>query len=98
MQKANISLKTENQILKKENENLKNELANMNLKKNEEIKKINEKFEIINEEKMKNIANLILKLNSIIYEPKNYNELPEGEKLIALNFISVDQRIIHSII
>ena len=98
LNKENKLLKSENQILKKENQNLKYKLDNLNLIKNEEIKKLNEKFKLLNEEKMKIIENLNSKLNSNVVESKNYNGLPHGEKLIALNFISVDKHINHNVI
>ena len=82
----------ENQILRRENESLRKKSDKLNLIKDEEIKKLNEKCKILQEEKLKIIDYLKSKLN------KNYNRQHNGEKLIAINFISVDQHINHSII
>ena len=83
--------------MKKENEYLKKQLENLNLIQDEEIKKLNEKCKILNEEKEKIIDSLIIKLNSNTALLKNIN-LPKGEKLITIRFISVDQHIDYSII
>ena len=69
----------------------------MNSIKDEEIKKLNEKYKKL-DEKMKIIDNLILKMNNNVVGQKTNNTLSFGEKFIAINFISLDQRINHSII
>ena len=97
MKKEIQSLKYENQILKNENANLKYNLDYFNSINKEKIIKLEEKCRKLNEEKM-NINYLISKLNSNATGIKNYNELSYGEKLVAVNFISVDQQINHSII
>ena len=95
LKKENQLLKNKNQILKEENEKLKKRLNDLKI---EEIKKINEKYEKFNDEKIKNNDKSILILNNNIAEIKNYNGLLDGEKLILINFISVDQKINWSII
>ena len=90
-------LKNENKTLKNENENLKRKMNDLIIIKDEEIRKLIEKFKILSEEKMKNNNRLNSNLNNISTEPKDYNELPDEEKLIAINFISVDQEINYSI-
>ena len=84
-------MKNEIQILRKRNEDLKKKEDKIN----QEIKKIEEKYKISNEEKIKIINDLKSKLNRNITQS---NKLLDGEKLIALNFISVDQRINHTVI
>ena len=91
-------LKNKIKMLKNENENLKKKLDDSNVIKDEEIKKLNEKCKILSEEKAKINENLTSKLIRISTEPTNYGELLDGEKLIAINFISVDQNINYSII
>ena len=44
------------------------------------------------------VGDLKSKLSTIEVEFKNYGNLLDGEKLVALNFISVDQGINHTII
>ena len=98
MKKEIQSLKYENQILKNENANLKYNSDYFNSINIERIKELEDKCRKLNEEKM-NINNCLMsKLNSNANAIKNYNELSYGEKLVAVNFISVDQRINHSII
>ena len=65
--------------------------------KDEKIKKLDEKYKKL-DEKMKTIDNLILKMKNNIVEQKANNTLSYGEKFIAINFLSLDQRINHSII
>ena len=89
------SLNNENQILKNENANLKKNLDNLN---EEKIKELNEKLKKLIEEKKETDNYLASKLDNNTSELKNYNELPSGEKLVAVNFISVDQRVNHSIV
>ena len=98
MIEENKMLKNENQLLKNENQLLKNKLDNLNLVKDEEIEKLTEKYKILNEKNMELINDLKSKLYSNISEPKNFNGLPDGEKLIAINIISVDKQINHCII
>ena len=95
LKKENELIKKENKILKVEIKNLKEEFDSLHLSKDQEMKKIEKKYKILIEEKNKNIENLILKLTD---ENQNYNNLLVGEKLIAINFISVDQSINHTII
>ena len=86
----NDSLNKINQKLREENENLKIQLAGLNLVKDQENKKIEEKYQ--------NIGNISydskLNLNDNIGS-NNYINLLEGENLVALNFISVNQCINH---
>ena len=84
-------MRNENQKLRKENENLKKKLAEFNLIKEQEVKKIEEKYKIL-------IDDLKSKLSSNVAESKNHGNLLNGEKIVALNFISVDQGINHTII
>ena len=100
LKNENQLLKKENQILKNENENLKKKLDNLNLIKNQEIKKIEEKYNILIKEKNDKINDLMIKLNNNnnTSNIKSYNNLLDGEKLIAINFISADNHINHSII
>ena len=98
LKNENQLLKNENQFLKKENQLLKNKLDDLNLTKDEEIKKLNEKYKILNEKNKELINNLKSKLYSNIAEHKNFNGLPDREKLIAINIISVDKQINHCII
>ena len=104
--KENEELINENQLLKQENESLKNEnkklkkeLNNYNFIK-DKYNKIKEEYKKLNAEKDKIISELKAKLNNNVVEQNNYNNynLLEGEKLVAVNFISVDQRINHTII
>ena len=97
--KENEKLKKENEILKKENEDLRIKLNNFNLIKNNDIKKIEENYKKLIEEKNKIIEDLKTKLQNYGIEPDNFNNsnLLEGEKIVALNFISVDQEINHVI-
>ena len=88
-------LKNENQKLRNENENLMKKLVKLNLIRDTENKNIEEKYDKLNEEQKKIIDNLKSTLNSNITDPKN---LLDGEKLIAINFISIDQRINHYVI
>ena len=98
LKKENMLFKNENENLKKKNEDLQKQLERINLIKNEEINKLNEKFRILNEDKINTIANLMTKLKNNTAVFKNYNGLPDGEKLIAINFTSVDQLVNHCII
>ena len=91
----NDSLKNEILILRKDKEDLKKKLDDI---LNKGIKKIEEKNKIIDEEKIKTFDNSKSRLNRNVTESKNYDNLLNGEKLIALNFISVDQCINHTII
>ena len=77
---------------------MKNNSAHLNSINKKRIDELEEKIRILNEENMNINNSLNSKLNSNVTEIKNYNELSYGEKLIAVNFISVDQRINHSII
>ena len=92
------SLKNENQFLKTENLNLKNNFNYFDSINKEIIKELEEKCKILKEEIEKIKSNLISKLNYNAAEIKNYNELPDGEKLVAVNFVSIDQRINYSIV
>ena len=98
MENRNKQLKNENEILRKENENLKEKLNNLNLIRDKEIKSIEKKYKTSIEEKDKKIQDLLLKLKNNNVENKNYNNSLDNEKLIAVNFISVDQLINHTII
>ena len=91
LRKENDLLNKENQKLREENENLKKKLADLNLIKDQEVKKIEEKYKIL-------IEDLKSKLNNNVDDSKNYSNLLDGEKLVALNFISADKRINHTII
>ena len=77
---------------------LQDKLDIANLIKDQEIKKIKEKYKILIEEKINTIEELKSKLNGNIGGSKSYNNLLDGEKLIAINFISDDLRINYSII
>ena len=106
------SLKIENENLKRENEMIKNEnkklgkkieslqkkLDKVNFTKDEEINKLIERCKTLNGEKKNSIDKLMLKLNKNVVEFRNYNGLPDGEKLIAVNFTSYDKVINHCII
>ena len=103
----NDSLKNENQLLKNKINLLKKEIDNLKIKldqlsyvKDEEIKELYKKHKKLNDEKMKIANDLILKMkNNVALGPYFINNaLSYGEKLIAINFISVDQNINHSII
>ena len=98
LKKENQSLKYENQVLKNGNTNLKNNSDCLNSTDKEEIKELRERCRTLNEEKERIYNDLISKFISNAAEIKNFNELPYGEKLIAVNFISVDQRINCSIV
>ena len=89
-------LKKENEILQKEKDNLKKELCKMNIA-NEEI--IN-KYKKLTNEKMKIVDGLISKLKTnVVGLDNNRNiNLSSGEKFIAINFMSIDKRISHSVI
>ena len=91
-------LKNENRILRKENENLNGKLNNLNIIKDQEIKNIKKKYKTSIEGRDKKIQDLLLKLKNNNVENKNYNNSLDNEKLIAVNFISVDQLINHTII
>ena len=94
LRNQNYSLNKENQKLKEDIKNLNQKFAYLNLAKDQEIKKIKEQ-----NEKLVNIANVLKsKLSSHAVESKNYDDLSDGEKLVALNFTSVDQRINHTTI
>ena len=93
----NQMLKNQINLLKKEIDNLKIKLDKLNLIKDEEIIKSDEKYKKLNDGKMKIADELISKMKSNIVEINN-NTLLDGEKLIAINFKSVDQRINHTII
>ena len=77
--------------------NLKSNSRYWNSINEDKIKKLEEQCRVLNDEKAK-FTNLKPALNSSIIDFKNYNELPEGEKLVAVNFISVDQRINYSVV
>ena len=97
----NESLKRENQKLRKEKETLEIKLTATNLAKADEIKKIKEKYRTIIERKEKIISDLQSRLssNAINTVPsKNYENLLNDEKLVAIKFILVDQQINHTII
>ena len=96
--KENQILKDRNKTLEKENNNLKIELNKLNLIKDVKTVKINDNYKTSIEEKVKMIENFKSELNKNVVEYKKYNELKNEEKLIAINFISVDQRVNHSII
>ena len=101
LENRNKQLKNENEILRKENENLKEKLNNLNLIRDKEIKNVEKKYKTSIEEKDKKIQDLLLKLKNNNVDNKNYNnslDEEKGDKLIAINFISVDQRINHTII
>ena len=92
-------LKNKIRKLMKERDNLKEKVDNMKIVKNEEIKKLDEKYKNLIDEKTKIINNLTSKVNSnFVGSNISNNILSNGEKLIAVNFISVDQRINHNII
>ena len=90
-------MKNQIQILSKERDNLKMILNNLNLIKDEGIKKLDEKYKKLSDEKMKILDDLMSKTNINNVRPLNNNELSNGEKLIAINFVSVDQSINHTI-
>ena len=92
------TLKYENQVLNNKYTYLKNNSDYLNSINKEKIKELNEKCRILNEEKEKIMNGLLSKLNDIEAGIKNNNELPDGEKLVAVNFVSADQRINHSIV
>lgn len=89
LKKENEKLIKENDFLKKENAKLKKKLNELGLIKDDKIKNLN----LLLVEKMKIIEDLKSKLNS-----NSYNGLSNGEKLIIVNFNSVDQHINHCII
>ena len=92
-------LKEEFKILNQERSNLKIKVDNLDLIRYEEIKKLDEKYKKLSDEKMKIIDDLISKMScSIVVPDINNNPLSSGEKLIAINFVSLDQHINHSII
>ena len=92
-------LKDTIQKLIKEIENLKTKVDESNKVKNEEIKKLAEKYKNTIDEKTRIINNLTSKMNSnFVGSNINNNILSYGEKLIAVNFVSVDQCINHNII
>ena len=96
--KENQTLKDRHKTLEIENDNLKINLDKLNLIKDNEIKKINDQYKILNEEKVKIIEDLQSKLKKNAVDTIKYIELPDEEKFIAVNFISVDQKINLSII
>lgn len=92
-------LKNEIQVLKNERDDLKLKLDKFNIVKDSEIKLLEAKYQKLIDGKMKIIDDLILKMNVNVITPDNKNNiLSSGEKLIAVNFISFDQRINHTII
>ena len=98
LRNQNKALKIENDKLKNENTKLKNEIQILK-KENDNLKikfDINKKLD----EKMKIIDDLISKIKSYVVDPNIYSsvELSSREKFIAINFISDDKRINHSII
>ena len=96
LKQQNKLLNEENKLLKKEKENLITKLDSF-ISNDQQIVKIEEKYKILIDEKIKIIDDLKSILNRNVPESKNYNLL-DGEKLIAINFKSVDNRINHSII
>ena len=91
-------LKNKIEKLTKERDNLKAKIDESNIVK-DEIKKIVEKYKNLIDEKKKIINDLISKMNSnFVGSNINNNILSYGEKLIAVNFVSLDQHINHSII
>ena len=96
LRKENDFLNKENKKLKEENEDLKKKLGDLILTKDQEIKKIKKKCEKLIEGSI--IDDLNSSLRNNIVESKNYSNLSEGERLVAINFISVDQRISDTII
>ena len=83
-------------MIKINNENFEKNYDNLISIKDEEIRKLKEKCKILYEEKMKIIEDA--KLNNTSYGSRNYTELSKGEKTVAINFISEDHKINHSII
>ena len=99
LKNENLLLKNEIQMLKKERGDFKLKLDKLSSIKDEEIKKFNEKYKKLIDDKKKIIDDLILKMKSDVVGQKiNMNSLSYGEKYIAINFVSVDQRINHTII
>ena len=99
LKNENKMMKNEFKILNQERSNLKIKVDNLDLIRYEEIKKLDEKYKQLSDEKMKIIDDLTSKMNCNIVVPDiNNNPLSSGEKLIAINFVSVDQRINHNII
>ena len=98
LKKENGSLLDENKLLKNEIEKLKKEgkdlkirVDNLSCFKDGDINKLDEKMRIMD--------NLVSKMNSNFDRQKtSSNTLSCGEKLIAINFVSLDQCINHSII
>ena len=92
-------LKNEVQILAKERDNLKIILDKLDLIKDEGIKKLDEKYKKLNEERNKILDDLMSKTNNnTVKSCLNNNNLINGEKLVAINFTSVDKSINHTII
>ena len=78
---------------------MKIKLGKLDLINDEEIKKLEEKYNKINDEKMKIADEIISKMESNVAEINiDDNMLLDGKKFIAINFISVDQGINHTII
>ena len=98
LKKENESIRQKNTVLIKENKVLKEKLYNFNSIKDQEIRKIEEKYKNLIFEKIKNVENFIYQLNNNTVQVKNKNNLLAGEKLIAINFKSVDQKINDTII
>ena len=95
LKKENELLNKENQKLRKENEILKKKFVKLN----QEIKNIEKKYKILNKEKLTIIINDLKSiLNNNDDGTKKYNNLLDEEKFIAINFISTDQCINHTII
>ena len=96
LKNENRLLKNEIQLLKKGREDFKIQLDKFNLIKDKEIKKLKEKY-IKLDDKIKILDNLILKMKNVMQKTTN-DSLSYGEKYIAINFVSFDQRINHSVI
>ena len=73
--------------MEEENESLKKKLAVLNLSKGQKVKNIEEKYKILIKGKIVDD-----------FKSKLSNNLLDGEKLVALNFISDNQDINHAII
>ena len=102
LRNENRELKEKIELLTKENQKLKKENENFDIKldliKNGEIKKIEEKYKMLINEKEKIIDQLKSKISNSVVEPKiAASSLLDEEKLVTVNFISVDQNISYTV-
>ena len=106
MRKETESLKQENKQLRKQNESLNKEINKLRNNANSQNNSassnstgnVEEKYKALLQEKEKTITKLKSKLDNNVSGSVNYDSSLDGEKLVAIRFISVDQKFNHTII